>query len=103
MPESKSRKKPKPQRPPSVPKPETGNPRWLVPTMLGLMLVGLAWIVLFYLSGPKQLPVPPLGAVEPRGRLRLHHRGLRAHDALEVAARRAGPGSRPGASGLTPV
>lgn len=62
MPESKSRKKPKPQRPPSVPKPETGNPRWLVPTMLGLMLVGLAWIVLFYLSGPKQLPVPPLGA-----------------------------------------
>ena len=62
MPESKSRKKPKPQRPPSVPKPESGNPRWLVPTMLGLMLVGLAWIVLFYLSGPKQLPVPPLGA-----------------------------------------
>ena len=62
MPESTSRKKPKPQRPPSVPKPETGNPRWLVPTMLGLMLVGLAWIVLFYLSGPKQLPVPPLGA-----------------------------------------
>ena len=62
MPESKSRKKPKPQRPPSVPKPETGNPRWLVPTMLGLMLVGLAWIVLFYLSGPAQLPIPALGA-----------------------------------------
>ncbi|MGN6241962.1 MAG: cell division protein CrgA, partial [Cellulosimicrobium cellulans] len=62
MPESKSRKKPKPQRPPSVPKPESGNPRWLVPTMLGLMLLGLAWIVLFYLSGPKQLPIPPLGA-----------------------------------------
>ena len=62
MPESKSRKKPKPQRPPSVPKPETGNPRWLVPTMLGLMLVGLAWIVLFYLSGSAQLPIPALGA-----------------------------------------
>ncbi len=62
MPESKSRKKPKPQRPPSVPKPESGNPRWLVPTMLGLMLLGLAWIVLFYLSGSKQLPIPPLGA-----------------------------------------
>jgi len=62
VPESKSRKKPKPQRQPSVPKPEAGNPRWLVPTMLGLMLLGLAWIVLFYLSGPKQLPVPPLGA-----------------------------------------
>ncbi|MFD4993951.1 cell division protein CrgA [Cellulosimicrobium cellulans] len=62
MPESKSRKKPKPQRPPSVPKPESGNPRWLVPTMLGLMLLGLAWIVLFYLSGPAQLPIPLLGA-----------------------------------------
>lgn len=62
MPESKSRKKPKPQRPPSVPKPESGNPRWLVPTMLGLMLLGLAWIVLFYLSGPTQLPIPALGA-----------------------------------------
>ncbi len=62
MPESKSRKKPKAPRPPRVPKPESGNPRWLVPTMLGLMLVGLAWIVLFYLSGSAQLPVPPLGA-----------------------------------------
>ncbi|GED10305.1 MAG: hypothetical protein K0S43_3886 [Cellulosimicrobium sp.] len=62
MPESKSRKKPKPQRPPSVPKPESGNPRWLVPTMLGLMLLGLAWIVLFYLSGSAQLPIPALGA-----------------------------------------
>jgi cell division protein CrgA len=62
VPESKSRKKPKPQRPPSVPKPESGNPRWLVPTMLGLMLLGLAWIVLFYLSGSAQLPIPALGA-----------------------------------------
>lgn len=62
MPESKSRKKPKAPREPRAPKPETGNPRWLVPTMLGLMLVGLAWIVLFYLSGPAQLPIPPLGA-----------------------------------------
>ena len=62
MPESKSRKKPKAPREPRAPKPETGNPRWLVPTMLGLMLVGLAWIVLFYLSGPAQLPIPALGA-----------------------------------------
>jgi hypothetical protein len=62
VPESKSRKKPKAPREPRAPKPETGNPRWLVPTMLGLMLVGLAWIVLFYLSGSAQLPIPPLGA-----------------------------------------
>ncbi len=63
MPESKSRKKPaKPVREPRQPKPEGGNPRWLVPAMLGLMLVGLAWIVLFYLSGSAQLPIPALGA-----------------------------------------
>ncbi|WP_435737785.1 cell division protein CrgA [Cellulosimicrobium sp. PMB13] len=63
MPESKSRKKPaRPAREPRQPKPDTGNPRWLVPTMLTLMLVGLAWIVLFYLSGSAQLPIPALGA-----------------------------------------
>ncbi|MCB7135753.1 cell division protein CrgA [Cellulosimicrobium marinum] len=62
MPESKSRKKPAKVREPRPPKPDTGNPRWLVPTMLGLMLLGLAWIVTFYLSGSAQLPVPPLGA-----------------------------------------
>lgn len=45
---------------PKIAKPDTGNPRWLVPTMLTLMLAGLAWIVLFYLSGSKQLPVPAL-------------------------------------------
>ncbi|MBD5784635.1 cell division protein CrgA [Cellulosimicrobium terreum] len=63
MPESKSRKKPaKAARAPRAPKPEGGNPTWLVPTMLTLMLVGLAWIVLFYLSGPNQLPIPALEA-----------------------------------------
>ena len=29
--------------------------------MLGLMLLGLVWIVVYYLSGAKY-PVPPLGA-----------------------------------------
>ncbi|WP_277212269.1 cell division protein CrgA [Isoptericola croceus] len=38
------------------------NPRWLVPTMLGLMLAGLAWIVTYYLTSQDLgLPVPPLG------------------------------------------
>ncbi|MBM7479306.1 uncharacterized membrane protein (DUF485 family) [Oerskovia jenensis] len=42
-------------------KPDTGNPRWLVPTMLSLMLLGLAWIVLFYLtSNGLGLPIPGL-------------------------------------------
>jgi hypothetical protein len=27
------------------------SPRWLAPTMLGCLLVGLAWIATFYVSG----------------------------------------------------
>jgi hypothetical protein len=62
VPESKSRKKkvvPTESTTP-VAKPE-GNPRWLVPVMLGLMLLGLAWIVVYYLtSSGLGLPIPAL-------------------------------------------
>ena len=37
------------------------SPRWLVPTMLGTLLVGLAWIATFYVSG-SSLPVSALGS-----------------------------------------
>ncbi len=46
----------------SVPKPQTGNPRWLVPLFLGLMIAGLAWIVTYYLSGSNSLPIPAIHA-----------------------------------------
>lgn len=65
MPESKSRKKKSVAAAPqaaAAPKPAQGNPRWLVPVMLGLMLLGLAWIVTYYLtSGGLGLPIPALG------------------------------------------
>ncbi|MBN9605559.1 MAG: cell division protein CrgA [Actinomycetales bacterium] len=35
------------------------NPVWFLPVMLGFMLVGLAWIVVYYLSGT-QWPIPSL-------------------------------------------
>ncbi|MGN8244366.1 cell division protein CrgA [Cellulomonas soli] len=57
MPESKSRKKASYTPPPgkaAAPKP---NPVWFVPVMLGLMLLGLAWIVVTYLSSARY-PVP---------------------------------------------
>jgi hypothetical protein len=38
------------------------TPRWWVPVMLGLMIAGLVWIVVFYLSGSAQLPVQQIGA-----------------------------------------
>lgn len=36
------------------------NPVWFKPIMFGLMLVGLAWIITFYVSGTT-LPVAALG------------------------------------------
>lgn len=47
---------------PAVPQKSSANPRWLVPTMLTLMLAGLAWIVTYYLTSQNLgLPVPALG------------------------------------------
>jgi hypothetical protein len=36
------------------------SPRWLVPAMVGCLVVGLAWIALFYITG-QSLPVHALG------------------------------------------
>ncbi|WP_354570575.1 cell division protein CrgA [Glaciihabitans sp. UYNi722] len=36
------------------------NPIWFKPIMFGLMLIGLAWIIVFYVS-QNTLPVPQLG------------------------------------------
>ena len=56
MPESKSRKKATPATP-SAPKALGPNPPWFVPTMLGLMVLGLVWIVTYYVAGGT-LPIP---------------------------------------------
>ena len=54
-PSKRSRREPKPQ------KVATGlNPAWWVPTMLGLMVLGLIWLVVFYLSSAK-FPIPGIG------------------------------------------
>jgi len=42
-------------------KEEGDNPAWFKPVMFGLMLLGLAWILTYYISGTGW-PVPPLGA-----------------------------------------
>ncbi|MFD4957736.1 cell division protein CrgA [Microbacterium sp. NPDC058389] len=39
----------------------TPNPVWFKPIMIGLMLVGLIWILVFYLSG-MAFPIPDIGA-----------------------------------------
>ena len=62
MPESKTRKKkvvPRAERTAAADRP---SPPWLAPVMVGLMVLGLAWIVTFYLtSSDLQLPLPWIG------------------------------------------
>ncbi len=60
MPESKRRNKDKPSRSAtsSHPKP---NPLWYNPVMFGLMIIGLLWIIVYYIS-QGALPVPAFGS-----------------------------------------
>lgn len=36
------------------------NPVWFKPIMLGLMILGLLWVIIFYLSS-QALPIPGIG------------------------------------------
>lgn len=60
MPESKPRKKPAytPPPPPAGPKKSAS---WWAPTMVALMVVGLIWVVVTYLSDSR-FPVPGIGS-----------------------------------------
>ena len=49
MPKSRTRSKPVYTPPPRAAKAKV-SPPWLAPTMLGTFLVGLAWIIVFYVS-----------------------------------------------------
>lgn len=60
MPESRGRKKRSYTPPPTsaAPKP---NPTWWVPTMLVLMILGLAWVVVTYVA-QSAYPIPGIGS-----------------------------------------
>ena len=53
MPESKKRKKAvyTPPPPPGGIKKKGPSPVWLAPLMLALFLIGIAWLVTFYIAG----------------------------------------------------
>jgi hypothetical protein len=59
VPKSRVRSKPV-YTPPSRSAKAKVSPRWLVPTMLGSLIVGLAWIVIFYVS-QQDLPIKAFG------------------------------------------
>jgi hypothetical protein len=60
MPKSRVRSKAVYTPPPSRAKSKV-SPRWLVPTMVACLVVGLAWIALYYITGGS-LPVQAFGA-----------------------------------------
>ena len=60
MPESKGRDKRAYTPPRKAAKPKVGNPAWFVPVMLSLMVLGLLWVVVFYITS-QQYPVEALG------------------------------------------
>jgi hypothetical protein len=59
VPESKGRAKPTHTPPPQrrSKKNTTANPPWFVPLMLALMVVGLLWVVTFYITAGAY-PIP---------------------------------------------
>ena len=61
MPESKGRAKPSYTPPPQRRSKKTmSNPPWFVPVMLGLMVLGLLWVVTFYVTAAVY-PIPNFG------------------------------------------
>ena len=60
MPKSRVRRRPVYTPPPRRARSKV-SPRWLAPTMIGSLLIGLAWIALYYVTG-NSLPVQALGA-----------------------------------------
>ncbi len=57
--------RPKPRTKPVAPETakseDAPNPVWFKPVMFGFMLIGLAWIIVYYVS-QNSWPVPALGA-----------------------------------------
>ena len=44
-----------------TPRQDSPNPVWFKPIMFGFMLIGLLWIITFYVSA-SALPIPGIGA-----------------------------------------
>ena len=63
---ARSKSKTKPERPARAERTaaasgeEAPNPVWFKPLMFGFMLLGLIWIIVFYLSG-QAFPIPEIG------------------------------------------
>ena len=92
MPKSQVRKKkvytpPTDIRPAATAASKKPSPVWVPITAVTLIVVGIAWLVVYYLSG-QAVSGGGLAVLEPRGRLRLHG-GLARHPVALALARAA--------------
>jgi hypothetical protein len=60
VPKSRVRQKAVYTPPPTRSAKKRVSPRWVAPLMVGLFLVGIVWLILFYVSN-NQIPVQALG------------------------------------------
>ncbi|HYY11322.1 MAG TPA: cell division protein CrgA [Kineosporiaceae bacterium] len=60
MPESRVRKQTPFTPPPAKVTIRKPNPQWYAPVMLGLMVVGLLWVVVYYIAQTRY-PIPNIG------------------------------------------
>ena len=60
MPKSRVRRKTEYTPPPTRSAKKRVSPRWVAPLMVGLFLVGIVWLILFYVSN-NAIPVSALG------------------------------------------
>ena len=60
MPKSRVRRKAAYTPPPTRSPKKNVSPPWVAPLMVGLFLVGIIWLILFYVSN-NEVPVPSLG------------------------------------------
>ncbi len=61
MPRSPIRRKAVFTPPPAKAPARVGNPRWLVPLMLACFVIGLLWVVVFYIS-QRSYPIGAIGS-----------------------------------------
>ena len=86
MPESKPRRKTaSAAQPASATQAYKPNAVWFKPVMFGLMIIGLLWIITFYISEGAP-PRQGLGVLEHRGRVRHRHRRVPDDHALALLA-----------------
>ena len=83
MPKSRIRKKAVYTPPVAVSNRKKYGSPWVGPAMATMFVIGVAWLVVYYLAESHNVPLPDQ-LVEPARRVRLPDRGVRSRHQVEV-------------------